>query len=212
MSGEAIELPEWSSVAVSLLRGTVYGTDARTWSRLLDHRSAVEDYVAKVGLKLVIDETSPGIAYLRQLHEDEVDTPGDPPPTLLRQQRLTYPQTLLSVLLRDEYRRFEDGTTPDERCVVEERVLFEQWQAFFPESADERRLRDGLRKSLKQLEKVGFTRGLSVEPPAWEVLPVLKTRLTVEALQSLRDELHAHPGGKPAVSGEPSPKEPVLKT
>ena len=206
MSGEAIELPEWSSVAVALLRGTVYGTDDRTWTRLLTHLSAVEGYVAKVGLKLVIDETSPGIAYLRQFQEDEVNEPGEPVPQLLRQVRLSYPQTLLSVLLRDEYRRFEDGPTSDERCVVEERVLFDQWEAFFPESTGEKKLRDTLRAALKRLADIGFARSLPGEPPSWEVLPVLKTRLTVEALQTLRDQLFSYPGGKPAASEKLAPE------
>ena len=121
-------------------------------------------------------------------------------PQLLRQVRLTYSQTALCVLLRDEYRRFEDGTTPNERCVVEERVLFDQWHAFFPDSTGEKKLRDTLRTALKRIGEMGFVRSLPGEPKSWEVEPILKIRLTVEALQTLFDQLSSHPGGKPVVS------------
>lgn len=197
MTANIVELPEWSPVVVTLLGGVVYGSDARAWGTLISHRSAIDDYIGKIGLRLVIDETDPGVAYVRSLTEDEISPHGATPKQLLRKTPLSYGHTVLCVLLRDEYRRFDDRITQNERCVVDEIELFEQWRSFFPQQTGEKKLRDSLRSSLKKLAEIGLTKSLGREPPCWEVMPVLKRRLTVDVLETLRRQLVEHPGGKP---------------
>ncbi|MEM7810013.1 MAG: DUF4194 domain-containing protein [Planctomycetota bacterium] len=191
-------LPEWMPAAVALLRGTVYGTDERLWALVLGNRSSLESYVSRIGLRLVVDEMTPGIAYLRQAREDELPDGVDGVPQLIRQTRLSYAQTVLTVLLRDEYRRFEDGNTPDERCVFDEADLFDQWCTFFGADEDEKKLRTSLKSCLSRLSEIGFVRKLKSAGSNWEVLPILKARLTIEVLEDLRDQLARHPGGRAA--------------
>ena len=205
MSG--VRVPDWSPAAVTLLQGVLYASDERAWNLLLSNRSAVEDYFEAVALRLVVEESAPGMAYLRQLETAELDPEGPAVPRLLRTAPMTYAQTLLCVLLRDEYRRFEDDPGRDERCVVEEPPLLDRWAAFFPPpkraaAADEKKLRKDLRAALAKLAEFGFVRKLKSEEPRYEVLPVLKARLPVDALAELRDTLRAHPGGRPPEDAE----------
>ena len=136
MRGDLPEFRDWSTAAVWLLKGVVYADDQRVWNILLSNVSTLEGYVARLGLRLVVDE-SEGIAYLRQLTEDEVADGYDTLPKLFRSSRLSYSRTLLCVLLRDELRRFEDEDLRNERCVIEETALFDQWKAFFPPHHDD---------------------------------------------------------------------------
>ena len=196
-------LPEWAAAAVALLRGTVYGSDERLWAQMLTNRAALETYVGQIGLVLVVDEAAPGIAYLRQRDDDESPDAG---PTLLRQTRLSYGQTVLCVLLRDEYRRYEDGATPDQRCVATEAAMLDQWAGFFPADTGEKKLLTNLRNGLKRLAEIGFVRKLKSSDPSWEVLPILKARITVDVLEQLREQLARHPGGRVATS-EPGERQ-----
>jgi hypothetical protein len=118
---------------------------------------------------------------------------------------LGYEASLLCVLLRDEYRRFEDEDLDNERCVVEFEVLLESWKAFFPAAADEIQLRRRLLSSLKKLEELKFVSAFDAEKNTWEIRKLLKARLPLEELERLRDRLLAAepttavpPGAQPA--------------
>ena len=187
------DLPEFrdsSIAAVWLLKGVVYADDQRVWNILLSNVSWLEAYFARLGLRLVIDE-SEGMAYLRQLTDEEASDGYDALPKLFRTTRLSYGQTLLCVLLRDELRRFEEEDLRNERCVVEQTILFEQWKSFFPSQADEVKQQKDMLASLRRLEDLGFVHSFSEEPPCWEIRRILKARVPAAELESLKEQLAA---------------------
>jgi len=155
---------------------------------LLSNISQLENYFARLGLRLVVDEPE-GLAYLRQLAEDESPDGYDALPKLFRSTRLSYGQTLLCVLLRDEFRRFEDEETRNERCVVEEADILDQWKAFFPPLSDDVKLNRELLNALNKLEELGFVRRFGQEPPSWEVRRILKARISADELEHLHRQL-----------------------
>ncbi|MGH8664382.1 MAG: DUF4194 domain-containing protein, partial [Burkholderiales bacterium] len=54
-----------SALAVTLLKGVMYREgDEKLWSALIDLQARVRDYVAVLGLELVLDEAE-GYAFLR---------------------------------------------------------------------------------------------------------------------------------------------------
>ena len=54
-----------SVLAVALLKGVIYReSDERLWSALLNLQARVRDYMAVIGLELVLDEAE-GYAFLR---------------------------------------------------------------------------------------------------------------------------------------------------
>jgi hypothetical protein len=185
------ELPEFRErgiAAVKLLQGVVYSDDEEAWSILLNNESDLADFFCQIGLALVIDRGE-GLAYLRQFDDDERVGGYERMPRLFRKTPLGYEATLLCVLLRDEYRRFEDEDMDNERCVVTTEAVFDLWKAFFPGASDEVGLRKRLIASFNQLDKLKFVRNIPTESESWEVRKLLKARLTLAELESLRERL-----------------------
>lgn len=186
--GELSEFRERGIAAIKLLQGVLYSDDEEAWSILLSNESDLAEYFGEIGLALVIDRGE-GIAYLKQFEEDERSGGYERLPRLFRKTPLGYEATLLCVLLRDEYRRFEEEDLDNERCVVETDALFELWKSFFPANSDEVALRKRLTTSLNQLEKLKFVRSLPSDSDSWEVRKLLKARLPIEELETLRGRL-----------------------
>lgn len=188
MQGELPEFRDWSIAAIRLLQGVVESDDGRDWDLVLANVSQLETHFARLGLRLVLDEPE-GLAYLRQLTADEMSGGYDTLPKLFRVTRLSYGQTLLCVLLREALRRFEEEETRDERCVVDESELFEQWKAFFSQHEDEVKKSRELQAALRKLEELGFVKRFGNDGVSWEVRRILKARLTVDELEHLHRQL-----------------------
>lgn len=182
------EFRDWSLPAVRLLQGVLYSEEERIWTILLNSRSQLETYFARIGLSVVVDEPE-GYAYVRQWDEDERPEAYDEVPRLIRRTTLGYAPTLLAVLLRDEFRRFEEDDLHNERCVIETDALFEQWRVFFSSQHDEVKQRKELLSALRKLEELSFVRQFSENPQSWEVRRVLKARLPAHELEELKRQL-----------------------
>lgn len=194
MSEQEIDaLPEFHDsgiAAVRLLQGVLYSDDTAGWESLLRNQSDLTEYFARIGLVLVIDEAD-GLAYLRQLADDERTGGYEALPRLFRRTSLGYEATLLSVLLRDEFRRFEDEDLDNERCVVETEALLDAWKTFFPSADDEVRLRKRFTTAINKLVNLKFVRKFHDDPEAWEVRRILKARLPIDELENLKNQLIA---------------------
>lgn len=190
MATELPEFREWSMGAVRLLQGVVYADDEPVWPIVCSHRSRLDEYFARIGLALIVDEAE-GFAFLRQLEEDESGPGYDALPKLFRKSRLSYDATVLCMLLRDELRRFEEEELESQRCVVKTSNLFELWKAFFPASTDEVKLSKTLRTAMNDLEELKFIRRFTDEPEEWEIRRILKARTPVSTLELLLAQLRA---------------------
>jgi hypothetical protein len=186
--GDLPEFHELGVPAVRLLQGVVYDDDETTWHILLANESELTTYFARIGLTLVIDRGE-GLAYLCQLAEDQRTGGYERLPRLFRRTPLGYPATLLCVLLRDEYRRFEDEDLDNACCIVEVATLLDMWKSFFPAASDEVQLRKKLIATLNKLEELKFVRSVGPSGETWEVKKLLKARLPLDALEDLRDRL-----------------------
>jgi len=191
MNHDQLDLPpfrQWSIPAVRLLQGVVYSDDAAAWNALLDSRTPLSEYFARIGLVLVVDETD-GMAFIRQMDDHERDADYQRIPKLLRRSPLGYDQTLLCVLLRDEYRRFEDDDLDNQLCVVETQTLLDAWKNFFPPDEDEVKLLKRLTAAMNKLADMKFVRKFQDEPEAWEVRRFLKARVSIDQLEGLKRQL-----------------------
>ncbi len=180
---------EWSAAAVRLLQGVVYHDDnARTWDILLRSVSPLTEYFFKIGLLLIVDEAE-GMAYLRQLDEEEVTLEHEAVPRLFRRTPLGYEASLLCVVLRDLLRQFEEEDVQNERCVISQDELLAMWKAFFSKQTDEVKLNRTLQAALRKLEELKFVRQFEDEPPSWEIRRILKARLPLTDLERLKISL-----------------------
>ncbi|MCA9262854.1 MAG: DUF4194 domain-containing protein [Planctomycetales bacterium] len=185
------EMPEFRErgiAAVKLLQGVLYDDDTETWSILLSNETDLTDYFNQIGLVLVVDQAE-GIAYLRQLNDDERSAGYERLPKLFRRSTMTYETSLLCVLLRDEYRKFEDEDLDNDRCVVTTDALLDPWKAFFPDKVDEVTLRKRLLASLNQLDKLKFVSKVAAADDTWEIRKLLKVRVPLNELEGLRQRL-----------------------
>ncbi len=186
------EFDESSIVAVHLLQGVVYQDEERVWDLVLNHRSRLDAYFGRLGLRLVVDEGE-GFAFLRQLDDSELENVRgyDQVPKLFRKKRLSYDATLACALLREELRRFEEEEVENARCVISTGELLEKWKVFFLEVHDEIKQRKALNVALTALEELKFIREFTKEPQEWEIRRILKARVPVGELERLLTELKA---------------------
>lgn len=181
---------DWSFAAVRLLQGAVYSDDT-AWDLVLRYQSPLADYFARIGLLLAVDEPE-GLAYIRQMNEDEATDEYLNLPRLFRRTRLGYDTTLLCVLLRERLRRFEEEDLDNHRPVVDQAELLESWKSFFPGKEDEVRLQKTLDTAFRKLEGLKFVTRFGDTPGCWEIRRVLKARLPVSELEKLKEQLANH--------------------
>ena len=200
-----------SLAAIRLLQVVVYSNDKKPWDQVLTYRSNLEDYFARVGLALVVDEND-GLAYLRQWSDDERDAMDVVLPRLFRRTPLNYDVSLLCVLLRDELRRWEDEDFDNTRCAVTIDSLFEIWKTMQPRSMDEVQCRKSLSATMKKLEQMSFVQKFGGDDE-YEIKRILKARLPMEKLTMLRDQMKDYiekinaTAESPSDDAEPAPSE-----
>ncbi len=95
-SAQGNELP---AILVGLLKGAIYREHAPAlWRDLLNLQGAARDHLRLLGLDLIIDEAE-GYAFLRQSDAEGAGT-DEAAPRLIPRRPLSYPVSLLLVLLR----------------------------------------------------------------------------------------------------------------
>jgi hypothetical protein len=150
---------ELSLVVTSLMKGVLYAdAQAKVWRHLLPLQSAVRDYVATVGLIVVIDETE-GYAFLRQRTPDDlgVDDPEQEIPRLISRRSLSFPVSLLLALLRKRLAEF-DATDSGTTCVLSRDQIVAMVEIFLPTSGNEARVVDQIDTHIGKVVDLGFLR------------------------------------------------------
>lgn len=161
-----------SLVVVSLLRGILDQEEkAEAWNALLNIQAVVRDYVAVLGLELVLDEAE-GYAFLRSRPEDEEKTESAIP-RLVRRQPLSFPVSLLLALLRKKLAEF-DATGGEARLILSRDEIAELIRVFLPVGSNEAKLIDQVDTHLNKIVKLGFLRSLHGQKNMFEVRRILK--------------------------------------
>ena len=156
---------ELSAVVVPLLKGVVYReNDAALWNGLVHGQSHVRDYVAVLGLELVLDEAE-GHAFLRSRPDGDAladaapaGTPeGTGHPRLVVRRPLSFPVSLVLALLRKKLAELDAGGG-DTRLVLTRDEIVEMVRVFLPDTSNEARLVDRIDAHLNRVVELGFLR------------------------------------------------------
>ena len=177
-SGQASQ-PDLSTLAITLLKGVIYREgDEQLWGSLLNLQARVRDYVAVLGLDLVLDEAE-GYAFLRS-RPDPADEEGTPRfPRLIARRPLAFPVSLLLALLRKKLAEYDAGGG-DTRLVLSRDEIAELLRVFLPDSSNEARLIDQIESHINKVMDLGFVRrlkpagGSAAAPATYEVRRILK--------------------------------------
>lgn len=186
--------PSLSPVLIALMKGVVERTDdPARWHALTQLVAQVRDYVAVLDLELILDE-SEGYAYLRQRRVD----PGQAElPRLVPRRPLSYPVSLLLVLLRKKLAEF-DARSGDARLILGREEIVEAYRVFLPDSSNQARLLDRLDAQLSRVVELGFLRPLRDREDQFEVSRLLKAFVDGQWLGDLETKLgeyRAHAAG-----------------
>lgn len=178
--------PALSHVLVHLLKGVLYrDLSAPAWQELLAHEGAVRDYLAVLGLELDLDDAE-GYAFVRQR---ETDAEENPPPRLVTRRPLSYPVSLLCVLLRKRLLE-ADASGAELRTVVTRAEMLDLMRTFLPESSNEARIVDQIDSHIRKVEELGILHEL--EDHTYEIRRVLKAFVDAQWLQTLLEEYRSH--------------------
>ncbi|WP_438859834.1 DUF4194 domain-containing protein [Achromobacter spanius] len=168
--------PDLSTPVIHLLKGVVYQeADAKLWDALVNLQTGIRDYVAVLGLELMLDEAE-GYAFLRAADTDE-DEAATKRPRLIARRPLSFPVSLLLALLRKKLAEF-DASGGDTRLVLTRDEVVELIRVFLPEKTNEARLFDQIETHLNKVVELGFLRKLkpagASSMPTYEVRRILK--------------------------------------
>jgi Domain of unknown function (DUF4194) len=169
--------PDLSLAVTQLMKGVVYrDAHERAWGHLIQLQSQARDYVAVLGLEVVIDEAE-GYAFLRQRpdepDEPEADADRVPLPRLIPRRSLSFHVSLLLALLRKRLAEF-DAQGGDTRLILTREQIAEMVRLFLPASSNEARLTDQIDSYLHRAAELGFLRQVKGSEQAYEVRRILK--------------------------------------
>ncbi len=187
MSEASVRFRPSSFVKVRLLQEVLYREDQVLWADLLRTRDEVARYFFEIGQLLVVDEAE-GFAFIRQI-EPEGD---ERVPRLVAKRPLGYDATVLLVCLREELARFETASPESDRLVRTRTQLQELVSAFLREGNNEVREVAAINTAIAQLSKLGFLREREDQPGEFEVLRIIKARVTPAELTAIRDRIRQH--------------------
>lgn len=197
MTEQELESPaatyDLSAQVILLLKGVIYQeADAGLWNALLNLQARVRDYVAVLGLELVLDEAE-GYAFLRSRQQaDDEATPKLP--RLIARRPLSFPVSLLLALLRKKLAEFDAGGG-DTRLVLSREEIVELVRVFLPDSSNEARLIDQIETHLNKIVELGFLRKLKPvagQTVAFEVRRILKAFVDAQWLADFDARLAAY--------------------
>lgn len=179
-----------TTIIVPLLKGVLYqGDNPQLWQALLNLQARVRDYVAVLGLELVLDEAE-GYAFLRSRKEDETEETIKLPRLVARRQ-LSFPVSLLLALLRKKLAEFDAGGG-DTRLILARDEVVELVRVFLPAGSNETRLIDQVDTLLNKVAELGFVRRLRGQERMFEVRRILKAFVDAQWLAEFDQRLAAY--------------------
>lgn len=180
-------------VVTQLMKGVVYrDTHEKAWWYLLHLQPQVRDYVAVLGLEVVVDEAE-GYAFLRSAPEAEGDEGRPAPARLIPRRSLSFHQSLLLALLRKNLAEFDAGAGDgDARLILTREQIVEMIRLFLPASSNEARLVDQIDSYIGKACELGFLRRVKGQDSVFEVRRILKAFVDGQWLAEFDERLSAY--------------------
>ncbi|MCP4407685.1 MAG: DUF4194 domain-containing protein [Gammaproteobacteria bacterium] len=174
-------------VLIHLLRGVLYRDQHELlWQALSESQVTVRAYLAVIGLDLVVDEAE-GYAFLRQRQTDP-DQEQVALPRLVPRRPLSYPVSLLCVLLRKRLVE-QDAGGGETRVVLSREQIVDMMRVFLPLKGNEAKTVDQINRHINKVIELGFLRPLHGQENQFEVRRILKALVNADWLAELEDKL-----------------------
>jgi hypothetical protein len=185
MHNDEAEGQEFSRVLIALMKGVVYqDTDTAIWQALLGLQARVRDYLAVLGLELLLDEAE-GYAWLRTRPAPE---DGEALPRLVVKRPLSFPVSLLLAQLRKKLAEFDAGGE-DARLILSRDEVVDMVRVFLPAGVNEARIVDQIDTHLNKIIELGFLRRMRGQTHLFEVRRILKVFVDAQWLSEFDQRL-----------------------
>lgn len=173
---------------LQLLKGIVYSEDNReTWNLLIQYKEKINIYFRSIGIDLYIFETE-GFAYLKQEKKED----DSKLPSLIEKRSLSYPVTLLLVLLRERLYEQEASMEGSVKLVLSRIQIKDLLLPFLPSNTNEAKVLDRIDPHINKLIDFGFLRKMKDDPNKLEVKRILKAKISMEELLEIKQKLVEH--------------------
>jgi hypothetical protein len=178
------------AVLVALLKGVVYREQApQVWRDMLTLQATARGHLELLGLQLVIDEAE-SYAYVRQADDDRAAS-EDAAPRLIPKRPLSYPVSLMLVLLRKRL-ALHDAQGGDTRLVLTREQIVEMMRTFLPAASNEAKLVDQIERHIARVEDLGFLRRMKDGEAVYEVRRILRAFVNADRLAELEAVYREH--------------------
>lgn len=186
---ESVDTFPYALAIIRLLQGVVYNDDRASWDCLTQYQREITNFFSGIGIDVFIHE-SEGFAYLKQkeyANDSEIPLPG-----LIEKRQLSYPVTLLCVILVEKLIEFDVKGGDSMRFIVEREEIKDSMRIFLPENSNEAKLVDKIDTHINKLVGYGFLRQLSTSEDTFEVRRILKAKVPADTLQEIKEKLREH--------------------
>ncbi len=179
---------ELQHILITLLKAVLYQErQPELWRDLLSLQGAVRDYFSQIGLLLFIDEAE-GYAFLKQQQPEEGKHEL---PRLIQRRQLSYPLSLLLVLLRKKLIEL-DSEGGETRLILSREQLVDMILIFLPESSNEAKIVDSIDRHINRLCEYGFLRRLKGDESRYEVHRIIKAMVDADWLTDFNEKLREY--------------------
>ena len=181
--------PSISPIVITLLKGILFRhQNPVLWHDLLELQSQVLDYVKVMGLDLKIDDNE-GYAFLLQIVADEKEK--NPLPRLIARRPLSYPISLLCVLLRKKMS--ESEASGDEiRIIVSREELINSMRVFMPEKTNEAQTEATINATINKVAELGFLRKLKNDAESLEIQRIISALVDADWTADFNEKLRIY--------------------
>jgi hypothetical protein len=187
---DAPQRSQLPAILINLLKGVIYRDQIpELWRDLLNCQGATRDHLRLLAMDLVIDEAE-GYAFLRQVETGATDA-EDAIPRLIARRPLSYPVSLLLVLLRKRLAQ-HDATGGATRLVLSREQMVDMMRTFLPSSTNEARIMDQIERHIAKAQEFGFLRRLKEDEEFYEVRRILRAFVNADWLAELEANYRDH--------------------
>ncbi len=173
---------EYSRALIALCKGIVaQDTQPDLWQIIRENQQLINEYVAKLGLCLLVDEVDE-YAYLKQAEGE------NSLPRIVPRHQLSYAVSLLIVLLRKHLGEY-DASNGDSRLLLTRQKIIASMRVFLQATTNEIKIMQEIDKCIDKVIKLGFLRPLEKDGDVYEVQRVLRSFVNAQWLRELDERL-----------------------
>ena len=185
---------ELSTVKIRLLKGAVYkNKHKQLWECLEREQMHIRNYFQQIGLNLFFHE-SEGFAFLKQSNADNIseNNPDNKNeyleiPRLISRRQLSFPQTLLLVLLRKRLAE-HDSEESDIRLLVTKPEIYQWLQPYFPEVSNELKQQRDFDALIKKMIEMSVLSSIPNSQDEFELQRIIIALVNADQITELLDK------------------------